>query len=682
MHKANSKSIKSIFLRSQVLVSIAVLGIVTSILAVLLLALSNFADHRHIVELGRSLENYARLASQPEFLQHALIQQTSGSQAINIAIISKNKNTIIAAASNTTSTDNRQRQWLVSDPNVRQLVAQKLAKGEFGIHFNTANGRRIAILPLAPEFKTTGNNNVILGTKWPTPAWHSKLEIPKLSLTSFRKRIEGIFLPHHHHTILLNPDQYAGAIVIEASRDWIADLLTKALLFIAALMTLSITVFSLGLTRAVRKNILRPIDCYLKVFAARKSGDHDARVPLSNITEFDELAKQWNSLLEFRDVAQGQNMVLSTLLEHVPVGIDVTDSESLVEYANPSFLEMTGYTLAEVIGKAPEKLLASYKMDHDKLGDALVAITNGQTWTGEVIYTRKDGSDLVCATTFVPVFDRKGKIDRIITVRLDITRLKDDEKKLIAAKIKAEMADRSKSEFLANMSHELRTPLNAMIGFSEMMAAQKLGPLGNDQYVEFAGLIEKSSRNLLTSINLILDMSRLESGQVKFDKTTFCASELTHKIIDSKEDNAREMGVSLHRHLSCKHDIYTDERILRQVIGNLLCNAIRYNKEGGKVDVTITDENDHVTITIRDTGKGIAHENLSRITEPFFRVDNGLAREKDGTGLGLSLVKQYTDELGIDFRITSQLGKGTVVFLKLPVAKKEIHYSKPDNAVA
>ncbi len=666
MIQKHAKPLRSIFLRSQILVSIAVMSTVTAVLSILLLSLANYIDQRRILDLAQSIESRALIAKNPQYLQQAITQIVSSEKARGVIIFSGKGEKIIAASG--LPGDNSESGWLVADKEIRQQITKSLAKGLFGIHLIKTYSHRLTVLPLAPAFNDIGSN-VVLGTKWPIPKWHSAIGFPKLSPSTLWSRVIAIFNPAHDHNFKLSADQFAGAIVIETDRNWITTLVLRSIFVISGLMAVSIFFVMLVLSRVLRKNILNPVKQYTQVIAARRAGDYQARVPLSNIIEFDELAYQWNSLLDFRDVAQGQNMVLSTLLEHVPVGIDVIDADGNIEYANPSFLKMTGYSLAEVIGKTPETLLTSSKMDHTAIGDSLVAITNGETWTGEIIYGRKDGTDLICNTTFVPIMGRGDKIERVISVRLDITELKSDERSLIRAKIKAETADKAKSEFLTNMSHELRTPLNAIIGFSEMMAEQRLGPMENQEYVEFSKLIETSSRTLLTSINLILDMSRLDAHRLQLNETRFSVSEMLHKLIEVKSINAQALGVEIKRDLNSKHDIRTDQRMLHQILGYVICNAIRYNNEGGEVLVSVKETKDRVIVSVKDNGIGISEKDLPKVTEPFFRVDSAFARTKDGAGLGLTLAKKFTKEQNIGFEISSELGMGTTVTFTFPFAK-------------
>lgn len=668
MGKNRAKSVKSILLRSQILTGLAVMSIVTTILTVLLLSLANYFDKTRIVELAHSIESQALITRSSRHLQYAVTNLVENKHVGGIAIFNRSDRKVLAA--NDWPSKQQTTQWILTDKKIRNLVDEAFNEGLFGVNLFTDSHRQISIMPLGLPIHDIVKNDVIIGAKWSVPKWHEKIELKPLSAQAVWSNISTILHPRATHEFELNSADFSGVIVIETNRDWITGLVWRGIFIFTSLMAFSIAAVLLSLFFVLRKNILRPINRYIEVISARRAGDNKVRVPVSNVVEFDELANQWNSLLDFREVAQGQNMVLSTLLEHVPVGIDVTDAESKIEYANPSFLEMTGFSLAEVIGKTPESLIASNKMDYSVLGDSLVSIANGTPWSGEVTYKRKDQTDLICNTTFVPIHGESGKLERLISVRLDITKLKTDEKSLIAAKYNAETADQAKSKFLANMSHELRTPLNAIIGFSEMMAGQKLGPLGTEEYVEFSKLIETSSRTLLSSINLILDLSRFDAQQMQLDASDFDVSEVLHNIVEAKTEQAHAVGIEIKRDFQSDIIIQTDQRMMRQTIGYLISNAIQYNHEGGTIWISTVRQDDKVIVSIKDSGIGISPDNLKKVTEPFYRVDAGLTQLNDGAGLGLALVKKFADEQKIGFKMESELEKGTTVSLIFSISGK------------
>ena len=213
--------------------------------------------------------------------------------------------------------------------------------------------------------------------------------------------------------------------------------------------------------------------------------------------------------------------------------------------------------------------------------------------------------------------------------------------RLAEAKDVADAASRTKSEFLANMSHELRTPLNAIMGFSEVIKAQMFGPAGVPQYVDYAGDIYASGAHLLEIINDILDLSKVEAGKLEVVEERLDLRAVADSVFQLVKGRADERGVKL------MHDIaedlprlYADKRKLKQMLLNLLSNAIKFTHHGGAVDLNARLADDGgLELCVRDTGIGIAPDQLDHVLAPFGQVDSALAREHQGTGLGLPLVQ-------------------------------------------
>lgn len=669
------KSIKDLLQRRQVVTSLVVFGLITSILWLLLLTFANYLDHSRIAELGRSIDTQARLTKSINFLQHSIQNQVNSSGIRAIALFSKDGNTVIASAGNLSK--DQKAKWILADKNVRDKVRKSLDKGVFGIRFRSPGRDWYAILPLSPPQKIK-THLFRRGNDWRNPAWHSKAEVASMSPKVLLNRIKSQFQPENTYSFKVNKDEYVGAILIESNSQWLATLAWRSLAFLCILFGLGIFAVLATMSTTIKKVILQPITDYTCVIKERRIGNRDVRARSNGIAEFDELAEQWNSLLDFKEVAQDQNLVLSTLLEHVPVGIEVTDPSYQIEYANPAYLSMTGYSLAEIIGQTPSQLLQMKDFEGPLNGDSLVAITKGKTWSGDLTIRHKTGRKLICNTTLVPIFDQNDTLKRIVTVRHDITDIKNDANELLIAKQAAESADKAKSEFLTNMSHELRTPLNSIIGFSELLASEKLGPLGNDVYREFAALIETSSHSLLSSINSVLELSRLDTGKVNPVKDQFDVVATLKKIVRTKRKRIEKLDVEIVDELHGQTMVVCDRDLFGKSINFLVCNAIKYNKDGGTVTIGCNTTSDKAEIFISDTGTGIAEDHIAHITKPFYRIDNSFRRKQDGVGLGLTLVKKFCDVQDIPFEITSQPGVGTTVTLTLPRPAQHLK-SLPDH---
>ncbi len=239
---------------------------------------------------------------------------------------------------------------------------------------------------------------------------------------------------------------------------------------------------------------------------------------------------------------------------------------------------------------------------------------------------------------------------------------------LSAAGEAAEAASRAKSEFIANMSHELRTPLNAVIGFSEMMMGEMFGPLGSPRYLDYSADIYRSGRHLLEVINDILDLSKVESGKMELTEERIDLLVAIEAALRLIEQGAEKAGVTLiwEPPPNPVH-VVVDERAIRQALLNLLSNAVKFTPVGGEVGITLArDTEGGLIIEVRDTGIGMAPEDIPRAMEPFVRVEGVMTRHYEGTGLGLPLVKSLITLHGGSFDLESAPGVGTTAIVRLP----------------
>ncbi len=239
--------------------------------------------------------------------------------------------------------------------------------------------------------------------------------------------------------------------------------------------------------------------------------------------------------------------------------------------------------------------------------------------------------------------------------------------KYASEKTRAEAANRSKSEFLANMSHELRTPLNAVIGFSEIMSQEMFGPLGAAKYNEYAFDIGKSGQFLLDVINDILDMSKIEAGRVELEPADVDLRNVMEDVLRLVAPRAAEGKIALSLDLKKEVNVFADRRAIKQVLINLISNAIKFTPEGGSVTVRISATFETVSVQIIDTGIGIPQRDIEKLGRPFEQVENQFTKSKSGSGLGLAISKSLVDLHGGSLKITSKVGQGTTVHVDLPI---------------
>ncbi|SDF68686.1 Signal transduction histidine kinase [Limimonas halophila] len=236
------------------------------------------------------------------------------------------------------------------------------------------------------------------------------------------------------------------------------------------------------------------------------------------------------------------------------------------------------------------------------------------------------------------------------------------------ARDEAERANAAKSDFLASMSHELRTPLNAVIGYAEIMEQELMGPLGQPQYRDYVRDIRASGEHLLELVNDVLDLSKIEVGRYELNERDVPIAEVVQQAVAIARPKANAKGLALANHVTDGFRVCADERALRQILLNLLTNAVKYTPEGGRVSVEATADGP-VSITVRDTGTGIAQADLDSIFEPFRQGENARYHRKQGTGIGLAVSRKLALMHDGDLELQSEEGVGTAVTLYLPESR-------------
>jgi two-component system cell cycle sensor histidine kinase PleC len=240
-----------------------------------------------------------------------------------------------------------------------------------------------------------------------------------------------------------------------------------------------------------------------------------------------------------------------------------------------------------------------------------------------------------------------------------------------AERFRAEAANLAKSDFLANMSHELRTPLNSIIGFSEIMTKEILGPIGKPKYLEYAADIHDSGTHLLSLINDLLDLAKIEAGKLELQEEDVDLAEIVETSVHLLRERALKAEVALETMCEPKLPwLRVDQRKVRQILFNLLANAVKFTPAGGRATVRASaNPEGGVTLAVADTGIGIPPDRIESVLEPFIQVENVLTRTHAGTGLGLALCKSLAEAHGATMTLTSELGCGTTVTIAFPAAR-------------
>jgi len=291
--------------------------------------------------------------------------------------------------------------------------------------------------------------------------------------------------------------------------------------------------------------------------------------------------------------------------------------------------------------------------------------------SGEMKFIRRDGSIANALFTTATIELSQKRRFQVTTV-MDITLRKQMEVSLRVAKEEADLANRAKSAFLANMSHELRTPMNAIIGFSEMILKETFGPLGNEKYNEYIGDVHTSAGHLLEIINEVLDMSKIESGHVQVDEDEVDTIELLNSVIRMMASRIFDKDIKLHEDIDKNlPDIFVDQRLMRQILINLITNAVKFSEKDQNIWLSAKVlKNGVLEIVVKDEGIGIPKDKLKRAMEPFGQItDKAENTGQQGTGLGLPLAKAMIELHQGAIILQSEEGEGTTVTLRLPPSR-------------
>ncbi len=394
------------------------------------------------------------------------------------------------------------------------------------------------------------------------------------------------------------------------------------------------------------------------------------RLFLSHEKTEEEVKKRTKSLSEeivVRKKIESQRRKLSSAVEQSPNVIFITDIDGTIEYVNPKFTELMGYSSEEVLGNKPN-MIKSGETPPEVYKDLWSTILSGNEWRGELKDRRKNGEVFWASALITPVRNEDGIVTNFVAMHEDITERKNAEKAMRDARHLAEVASKAKTDLLANMSHELRTPLNAIIGFSETMTSSIFGPLGNKQYEEYAEIIHTSGKHLLHIINDILDVSAVEAGKLELREELVNIADISESSIRILHPKTEEGHISLSGITTEDLPLLMADPIrLKQIFLNILSNAVKFTPENGTVSCDAHIDNEkNMIITVIDNGIGMDEEGLKKALGKFGQVDSSLTRAHDGSGLGLPLTKGLVELHGGTMEIESKLGEGTKVTICFP----------------
>jgi len=368
-----------------------------------------------------------------------------------------------------------------------------------------------------------------------------------------------------------------------------------------------------------------------------------------------------------RREAEYKLRILSRAIRNSPVCVIITDPDGFIEFVNPAFVTSTGYSFAEVMGENMN-IINSGKHQESFFREMWTSIKAGMDWQGEILNKKKDGTLFWELVNISSVRNKEGEITHFIAIKDDISKRKQVEDALLKAKEKAEESDKLKSAFLANMSHEIRTPMNAIVGLSSLLGDSEL-PLGERE--AFSVIIKENSNVLLQLIDDIVDISKIEAGQITMRPVKCNISSLLEDIYESfnlqikqKENNVNfQINEKLTDTNLCT---YTDHQRLRQIITNLISNALKFTEEGSVEFGCSLKSDGNILFFVKDTGIGIPRSKLDLVFDRFRQVDDSGTRNHRGAGLGLSISKSLAELLGGSIWVESEKGKGSTFFFTIP----------------
>ncbi len=390
--------------------------------------------------------------------------------------------------------------------------------------------------------------------------------------------------------------------------------------------------------------------------------------------------------LNFMAFAMDQHAIVST-----------TDVKGNITYANSLFCDISGYTKEELIGKN-HRIIKSDEHSPEIFKEMWRTVANGKVWNGDVKNYSKDGRDYWVNATIVPFMDNNNKPFKYLSIRTDISNLKKREEQLLIARDKAEVASQAKSNFLAQMSHEIRTPMNAIIGFTE------LSMQATDKNSDYLKTVYDSSHHLLRLINNILDLSKVEAGELEIDCIIFDLCQLLNELNATAKLLARNKNIILDLciHTEEKHTLTEfllkgDPLRLNQILTNLISNAIKFTQQGKvslyikKIEQQPLQESSQPRLSdlklqfvIQDTGIGINPEQQQKLFKNFSQLDSNITRTYGGTGLGLAISKQLIEQMGGQINVKSEFGKGSQFDFSLAFplpTSEEVGYYKKANKI-
>ena len=368
-----------------------------------------------------------------------------------------------------------------------------------------------------------------------------------------------------------------------------------------------------------------------------------------------------------RPRARSQGALLQNTFDNIDEGLSVFDARGRLAARNAQFCRLLGLPPDLALG-TPLRDILMYQAAHGAFGavDANAETARRLAQFFREVPAIKERATPAGRTLQIRRSEMPG--GAVLSLYSDVTEIRAGERRLLQARSQAEAANRSKSEFLANMSHELRTPLNAIIGFTEIISHEMFGPIGNEKYLEYVKDVHASSLHLLSIINDVLDMSKIEAGKLELAKQAVALPAVVRDVMRIVHERASRRGIALVLQSASEGAVvWADERALKQILLNLLSNAIKFSHDGEAVLIRVAAAGDGAAaVEVEDRGIGMNAAEQERAVQPFGQAKPATAGNYGGTGLGLPITKGLIEAHGGAMSISSRVGEGTVVRVVLP----------------
>jgi PAS domain S-box-containing protein len=403
-----------------------------------------------------------------------------------------------------------------------------------------------------------------------------------------------------------------------------------------------------------------------------KSGSLSSRVEAEGDDELYDLSMNINNVLntlenkenEIREEELRTQKKMESIIENILSGVILIDEEThLITDINPVAEEMIGLPKEKIVGKLCHEFVCPAEKGKCPISDLRETVNRS-----ERVLIDKDGREIpiLKSVAYTVLFGRQVLIESFV----DLTKIKEAENELVQAKIIAESANRAKSDFLATMSHELRTPLNSIIGFSDLMIEGTAGDL-KDSQKRYISNISTSGKHLLSLINNVLDLSKIEAGKMELHSENFPVDEVLLEVKQLMKSLANKKSIKID--YSKEKDVgrvYADKTKLKQILYNLLSNAVKFTPEGGTIDLKVENAENMIRFSVKDTGIGISNEDMKKLFTPFTQLDSAASRQYEGSGLGLTLVKRFVELHNGKLEVESEPGKGTKFTFELAMEEE------------